>query len=263
MNKTYAESFYLPIPNKEIAMDIFSTENLSSSPTAATPRISFSHNIDNSFIESYPYQSNSSPDFDFCFTSVSIQNEASSADELFSNGLIRRYNSEDNILLDKNSSALKHVTSATTNQLWMDEKPKEVLFVEGCEGNHSKSFWRIKRSSSLHCESTKPKSSFWSSLPLLSRSNSTGSMMKVDRQNKQNTSQKQSNKNSSMAVVSNNNGYSSMKPPLKRNYGRGYDYGIRVSPVLNMPPPFISKSVANILGLGSLFRHGSDHKTKK
>ncbi|KAL4573397.1 hypothetical protein LXL04_020200 [Taraxacum kok-saghyz] len=243
-------------------MDIFSEENLSFTPIAASPRISFSHNLDNSIIESYPYRSNSSPDFNFCFTSFSIENEAPSADELFSNGLIR-HNSEDNISLDGNSSALKHVPSAITDHPWKQESSKEIISPEGCEENQSKSFWRIKRSSSLHCESTKQRSSFWSSLPLLSRSNSTGSGMK-DRQNKQNPSQKQSNKNSSsMAVVINNNGYSSLKPPLKRSYGGGCDYGIRVSPVLNVPPHFISKSAANLLGLGSLFLHGSHQKTKK
>ncbi|KAI3780258.1 hypothetical protein L2E82_10230 [Cichorium intybus] len=243
-------------------MDIFTTENLSFSPTAPSPRISFSHNLDDSLIESYPYRSNSSPDFHFCCTSDPVENESSSADELFCNGLIRPYYNEENILLDQTCDDLKHVPSATTDQICKQERSEEIVSGEGFDGNQSKSFWRIKRSSSFQCESTKQKSSFWSSLPLLSRSNSTGSVAK-DRQNKHNSSQKLSNKSPSMAVVSNNNGYSSMKPPLKRNYGGGYDYGIRVGPVLNVPPPFISKSAANLLGLGSFFRHGSDHKPKK
>lgn len=198
----------------------------------------------------------------FCFTSDPIENEASSADELFSNGLIRRYNSAENIMPVENSPAKKHVLLTITNRLKKQKISKEIVSDGGCEGNQLKSFWRMKRSSSLRCDSIKQKSSFWSSLPLLSRSSSTGSVMK-DCQKTQKPLQKQSNKNSSMAVASNNNGYSSMKPPLKRNYGRGYDSGIRVSPVLNTSPPFISKGVADLLGLGSFFCHGSDQKTRK
>lgn len=280
-------------------MDMFSTENSSFSPPETSPRISFSNNLDYSLIENYPFQSNPNPksDSDFCFTADLIQNEASSADELFCNGLIRQHNyDEENQLLVANSSSddevfregqirqsyleqkrinysadeslviatsSEHVSSsspsmdAITDQWEKLEISKEIVSIEGCDGNQSKSFWRIKRSSSLHFESTKQKTSFWLSLPLLSRSNSTGSVAK-DRQNKQNQLQKQS-KNSSMAVYS-----SSMKPPLKRNHGGAYDYGTRISPVLNVPPPFVSKGAANLLGLGSFFGHGShDQKNKK
>ncbi|KVI04471.1 uncharacterized protein LOC112524927 [Cynara cardunculus var. scolymus] len=254
-------------------MDMFSTENSSFSP-----RISFSHNLDDLLIESYPSPSNPNPnsnpnpksdfDFDFCFTADPIQNETSSADELFSNGLIRRPNcDEENQLLVPNSSSTDHeifregqireeyleqkrINSSSTPSM---EISKEIVLIE------SKSFWRIKRSSSLHFESTKQKtSSFWSSLPLLSRSNSTGSVEKDGQSKQSHQLQKKQSKNSSMAVYS-----SSMKPPLKRNHGGTYDYGTRITPVLNVPPPFVSKGAANLLGLGSFFGHGSDDQKNK
>lgn len=56
----------------------------------------------------------------------------------------------------------------------------------------------------------------------------------------------------------------SQKPPQKRNYGvGGYGNGVRISPVLNVPPPFISKGTASLFGLGSLFGNGKDKKKKK
>ncbi|KAJ9550340.1 hypothetical protein OSB04_014385 [Centaurea solstitialis] len=260
-------------------MDIFSTENSTfSHPSPTSPRISFSHNLDNSLIETEPSSlSNPNPnsDSDFCFTSdLIVQTEASSADELFSNGLILP-NYDDIFHQQKpinDASVVESLMIATsqtpptdaiiTDQWEKMETSKEIVSCDHGNGNLSKSFWRIKRSSSLHFESTKLKtnSSFWSLLPLLSRSNSTGSPVAKDRvQNKETHQLMKQSKSSEMAVY----GSCSMKPPLKRNHGGAYDYGTRISPVLNVSvPPFVTKSAANLLGLGSFFGHGSTHDQK-
>lgn len=59
------------------------------------------------------------------------------------------------------------------------------------------------------------------------------------------------------------NGY--LKPPLKKNYGNGgaYGNGVRISPVLNVPPPYIAKGTTNLFGFGSFLRNGKDRKSKK
>lgn len=48
--------------------------------------------------------------------------------------------------------------------------------------------------------------------------------------------------------------YTSQKPPLRKNYGPGPNYGnvIRISPILNV-----------LFGFGSLFCNGKDNKSKK
>lgn len=106
----------------------------------------------------------------------------------------------------------------------------------------SKSFWRFKRSSSLNCGSGYGPS--LCPLPLLSRSNSTGSA----------ASQKQNSKKNhpSVAVPKIPSQYSStwgsyQKPPLKKSYGSyGNGGGVRVNPVLNVHS-------GNLFGLGSIF----------
>lgn len=227
---------------------------ISEPPSLATsPRISFSHNLSTTNIQNYPQvqeAGSSSSEFDFCISN-STDTETSSADELFSHGLIRPIQ-----LQEKFVTCTKHVPLSKTivNSLPPPPIPQNDQNDHTPKQQKNHSFWGIKRSSSVHCVNSKKSSSFWS-LPLLSRSNSTGS---VPNSKKQTTLQLKQIKNSS-APTSFYTFPSSQKPPLRKNYGAGganYGNGIRVSPVLNV-------ASQNLFGLGSLFRNGKNKKSKK
>ncbi|XP_071901803.1 uncharacterized protein [Coffea arabica] len=281
-----------------------STEN---SSLNTSPRISFSHDLcqtdEAAAVEDKPYRLDSmlqldsdSDDFAFCITSNSTgAHETSSAEELFSGGLIRPVQLQERFVhTPKNASKSKaqahqvpslpplpFVPQANggSKQEILQEKESTLTNIEPEQKNQSKSFWGIKRSSSLHCDNGHKKSSFWS-LPLLSRSNSTGSVPNskqgLRESQKQNASSKQQ-KNlmgiSASASASSNATSApsfyvyplSQKPPLRKNYMGSNGNGIRISPVLNVPVPssHISKGTANLLGLGSFFRNGKDKKMKK
>lgn len=234
---------------------------ISEAPSLATsPRISFSHNLSATNVnilhnpqvqEPVP----SSSEFDFCISNT----ETSSADELFSDGVIRPIqlqekfvNSSKQIPLSKKTQTLGNSLPPLPQNDQNDQTPKQEIKSEQ-QKNHS--FWGIKRSSSVNAH--KKSSSFWS-LPSLSRSNSTGS---VPNSKKQGTLQLKQIKNSSAAAgpASFYTFPSSQKPPLRKNYGAGgtnYGNGIRVSPVLNV-------ASQNLFGFGSLFRNGKYKKSKK
>lgn len=248
------------------------------SSLTSSPRISFSHDLHQTDIvpiEDYPYRSDSSllsPNSDFDFPiSNTFENEPSSADELFSKGLIRPLELHQKFVTSKQPSLSLTPLPLPSNETPNQEISKQIVSKNTIgdsseshqiQKHQSKSFWRIKRSSSLHCDNTCKKSSFWS-LPLLSRSNSTGSLPVSKNSSKDNNqkqiplnSQKQP-KNSSLYT------YPHKPPPYQKNYGGAYGNGIRISPVLNVPPPFISKGTANLFGLGSFFCNGKDRKNKK
>ncbi|KAG5002441.1 hypothetical protein AAZX31_08G355500 [Glycine max] len=255
----------------------------SSSSSSVSPRISFSHDFSQSDVipvEQLPFRSNSSGlnptiDFDFC-VSESFELESSSADELFSHGRIlptevkRKNNAVPPMkqLAPKSTSPLPPPYAApnsvsTSKNLKKEINPKEskCLNDEVYEKQSSKSsFWIFKRSSS--CGSG-PRRSFCP-LPLLSRSNSTGSST---------PSVKRSHPLSKEGTVNNNikqkhsstrlmpNGYlhhhHHQKPPLnyKSTHHGSYGNSVRVNPVLNVPP-------ANLFGLASIFSNNRD-KSKK
>lgn len=238
-----------------------------------------------------------SDDFDFC--SGNIEFQTSSAEELFSNGLIRTVQFQEKLVTSvsskprqptninkttsSSSSSMLPPLPTTTNGISISKQEIVSSNSDHQQNNskiQSKSFWRIKRSSSLHCDNI--KSSFWS-LPLLSRSNSTGSVQPntnhppkssstVKQQNgnsrHQQQQQQQQMKNNNVSGISSSTFYVyplSQKPPLRRNYlghNNGMN-GVRINPVLNVPSPHISKGTANLLGLGSFFRNGKDKKIVK
>ncbi|CBI15475.3 unnamed protein product, partial [Vitis vinifera] len=172
-----------------------------------SPRISFSNDFCQADVASIDHcksrnselsSLDSSPDFDFC-VSTSFEHESSSADELFSNGIILPIKIQERTVAPRSS--------------------QEKL-------QSSKSFWPFKRSSSLNCDNVHRRS-LMCSLPLLSRSNSTGSVQNSKRTSKQN-SQKQpsmAKSSSSSSSASSTNFYTypvPQKPPLKKNYGGSY-----------------------------------------
>ncbi|XP_042503043.1 protein ENL-like [Macadamia integrifolia] len=155
---------------------------------------------------------------------------------------------------DSKKESLKKIMATTTNELEEKAAP-------------SKSFWRFRRSNSFNCWNGH-KRSLICSPTLLSRSNSTGSATNSKRQPLLKDSQNHSHKPPSMPPKSSSSSSSSLsssssqKPPLKKNCG-SYGSGVRISPVLNVPPPYIAKGTANLFGLGLLFCTGKDKNKKK
>ncbi|GLU18234.1 hypothetical protein SLE2022_345450 [Rubroshorea leprosula] len=236
--------------------------------SATSPRISFSHDMNEDSIVPIEHGESrrdtmlldSNSDFEFIICS-SFDRESSSADELFANGMI-----------------LPAVGAQPSKQVQKCKIPPLVSlsppFADPSEVEHSrkesmretvainsenleekpqpKSFWGFKRSSSLNCDI---KRSLICSLPLLSRSNSTGSVPNPKR-----GPIKDAQRQSLQRQSSSSSTY--LKPPLKKNQGSSYNNGIRISPVLNVPPPYISKGTANLFGFASLLRNGKN-KNKK
>lgn len=278
-------------------------------PSVTSPRISFSDDLnkdeDDEHVEAEmeeDQEDSSSMDvldifdndqgqhFDFSFSdSFTFEPSSSSADELFSDGLIRPLQLEEKFVTTSKLTpllpTLSHQSStnddpylsketnvatmiSTTNTTTTTATTNVVESSEQKNQNqpNSKSFWKIHRSSSVHVdEESYKKSSFWS-LPLMLRSNSTGSApspRQISKENKKQTMQKQLK--CSTASASSFYMYQlSQKPPLKRNHGGSYgNNGVYTNPVLNVPPPYIGKGTGNLFGITSLFKEKKDKKTKK
>lgn len=251
-----------------MAIDLYSeTSNIN---MAVSPRISFSHDFLQSDVipvEQHPLRSNSSRlsssiDFDFCVRE-SFDQESSSAEELFSDGKILPTEIKKKITPTKQTEQFPShpplpPPRASGNGLKKEnsKESKAASNEAAGEKQSSKSFWRFKRSSSCG-------SGYGRSLcplpPLLSRSNSTGSAtnnvkrasLSSDGQNPKQSSQKNASLKSPLSSAST----SYPKPPLKKGHGT-YGNGVRVTPVLNVPP-------ANLFGLGSIFSHSKDKNKKK
>ncbi|KAL9681315.1 hypothetical protein QQ045_013098 [Rhodiola kirilowii] len=255
-----------------MAVDLFSE---------ASPRYSFSHDINQaSLVTARSDSSLLDTGFDFEFgISESFDQESSSADELFSQGILLpiQLREKDNNLTSKQplnplptaDQPIAQVTSKSAEEAKEEAAPSAHL--EPQEKPQSKpSFWSFKRSSSLSCDG-ESKKSLLCSLQGLSRSNSTGSVPnpKKPLQNKDkaiNPSKHpplpKSLSTSSSSSSSNSSFY--QKAPHPKGYYGGSSYGpggSRLSSVLNVPPPYISN--ANLFGLSSLFRNGKDKKPKK
>ena len=241
-----------------------------------SPRISFSNEfcqadgapIDHCKSRNSELSILESSDFDFCVSSSSFEHESSSADELFSNGIILPIKYPERTVPPRSVASLPPLPCPSPNESLKKESSKGIT-VSSCESQEklqsSKSFWPFKRSSSLNCDNVH-KRSLMCSLPLLSRSNSTGSVPNSKRTSKQNSQKQQpsmaksSSSSSSSSTSSHSTFYTyplSQKSPLKKNYGGSYGNGVWISPVINVPP------AANLFGLGSLFRNGKNKKSKR
>ncbi|KAK7314570.1 hypothetical protein VNO77_33096 [Canavalia gladiata] len=238
------------------------------------PRLSFSHDLselqispvkqDVPFRDTLLQESNS--DFEFS-TSRSLESESSSADELFSNGVILPFQIQNKTTARKHSHHVEpHYTKlpprpcAPSVDKVKKETIRDLLDVSSDHDKrpHSKSLWGFSRSRSLNCDT---KKSLVYSLPLLSRSNSTGSVANPKRvsSNKQQSAAKSSSYSCSSTLH-----FSPMqKSASGKSYGRSYANGLRISPVLNVPTPCVSKGSANLFGLGSFLRVGKVKKSKK
>ncbi|EOY00115.1 hypothetical protein QQP08_006294 [Theobroma cacao] len=256
------------------------------SSAGISPRISFSHDLnqkdDAESIEEHHQQRldtsllDSGSDFDFCFGNSFVQ-ELPSADELFSNGKILPIEIKKKPLLvakhvHRQSQPVPSPPRQTTTDNSGKKRLKEFLSmsIDADDKPASKSFWQFKRSSSLNCESTRSKSLI-RSLQFLSRSNSTGSAPNpkstmLSKETQKQHLQKQPSLSRKSSVSSSSGAFytysSTQKPPLKKNCG-AYGNGVRVSPVLNLPQPFISNATVSFFGFGSLFCNGKVKKKKR
>ncbi|KAL9158463.1 hypothetical protein ABFS82_08G070600 [Erythranthe guttata] len=242
-----------------MAMEI---EVLPDSPNVAMSpaRISFSHDLSRNdavvvpaAAEHHTRSTNSATEFDFCVFRESFEQEysSSSADELFFDGKILP------IEIKKKLPPPSPIRAAPP-------PPPPEIEEEKQNNNKTSSFWGFKRSSSLNCGSDYARK--LCPLPLLSRSNSTGSTpiaggggggakrsSQVSNNQKQNFA-KCSTANSSLKHSSSTN---HQKPPLKKSsYGSYSSNGVKFNPVLNVTP-------ANLFGLGLIFSGGKDRSKNR
>ncbi|EXC20493.1 hypothetical protein L484_027046 [Morus notabilis] len=261
----------------ELCSEKSSSIGASTSSTGSTPRISFSYDFIQSDvvpIEQRPLRSNSpglnsSIDFDFCVRE-SFGQESSSADELFSDGKILPTDQIKKKTTTTTTTATPTTTASVVQPIKLvsdrHDAPQPDQTFQQTHGardentskslkSESKSFWRFKRSSS--CGSGYGRT--LCPLPLLSRSNSTGSAdetkpininSNVNKASKQNISHKYNNASTKL-----HQSHQCQKPPLKKGHG-GYGNGVSINPVLNVPP-------ANLFAIGSIFSNGKNNKNKK
>lgn len=222
-----------------------------------SPRVSFSHDLcqAEAVVAINEMESrrdtqlmDSNPEFEFSIPSCSEQ-ESSSADELFANGVILPAQ-----VPMKRSSAPPSVSLPPLLPPPPDTAKEEAMIMKP---QQAKSFWGFNRSCSLNHEA---KKSLICSLPLLSRSNSTGSVPNNKRSPSLKDNHNHNHKARSSSTSSSSSSTAYQKPPLKKNYVGSYGNGLKINPVLNVPHPYISKGTANLFGLGSLLRSGSKDK---
>lgn len=249
-----------------------------------SPRVSFSNDLGQEHGLQIDHMSRrdttllgSNSDFEFSICS-SLDHESSLADELFADGMILPVQMQERNISPKQihryepppKASLPPLPCPSTIDNSKKESMREIMVMnsELEEKPQSKSFWGFKRSSSLNCDI---KKSLICSLPILSRSNSTGSAPNPKR-----TTMKDVHKHNSQKQQSNSTAKSSssssaatfvyslpQKRPLKKNYSGSHGNGVRISPVLNVPSPYISKGTANLFGLGSFLRNGKEKKNRK
>ncbi|KAJ6970095.1 hypothetical protein D5086_028079 [Populus alba] len=216
----------------------------------------------------------SNSDFEFSICS-NFGHESSPADDLFADGMILPVRIQERITASKEiyrhesprRASLPPLPCPSTNENLTKDNMRELLVVNSDqfeEKPQSKSFWGFKRSNSLNYDIKRSLCS----LTLLSRSNSTGSVPNSKRTTLKDTHKSNSQKQQSTAMAKSASSSSSsvsslvyslpQKPPLKKSGSYG-----KISPVLNVPPPYIYKGAANLLGLGSFLRNGKEKKIRK
>ncbi|QCD85329.1 hypothetical protein DEO72_LG2g5689 [Vigna unguiculata] len=240
------------------------------------PRFSFSHDVSglpkkqDASRKDTTTLVGSNHEFEFS-TGRSLEFESSSADELFSNGVILPLPVQ--MQQPKRNTTRKHTLYGESPYTRLPPLPcssdktkkesiREVVDVNGggcCEKKtQSNSFWVFSRSKSLSCDR---KKSFMSYSPPLSRSNSTGSVPPLSK--RVSSTKHSSAKPLSSSSSSTLNLYPVQRSRSGKSYGGSYANGLWISPVLNLPTPCISKASAGFFGLGSFLRVGRAKKSKK
>ncbi|KAK6125218.1 hypothetical protein DH2020_041043 [Rehmannia glutinosa] len=224
------------------------------------PRISFSHDLPQNDVVPVEHcirssSSSSSIDFDFCVFRQSFDHESySSADELFSDGKILPIEIKRKLAPARRAAPPPPPLPRSPPQIQKTMESKSRFSETEEKQNNKSTFWSFKRSSSCgngYARTLCP-------LPLLSRSNSTGSTSSGKRSSISNNQKQNLLKNSSPnSSLRHSSSTSHQKPPLKKNsHGNFYSNGVKINSVLNVPP-------ANLFGLGSIFSSGKDRSKKK
>ncbi|KAJ4909763.1 Uncharacterized protein Rs2_04384 [Raphanus sativus] len=248
--------------------------------SGTSPRNSFSYDLDSTDgevrLDSTLLDSGS--EIDFCFGSSCSVQEVSPADELFSDGKILPVQIKKVTFQVQRSASLSSSSSTSSssssssfyNERSAPEKKimrlKEHLLDPDSDSEDKPKglFLQFKRSISLNYD--KSRNSI-RSLHFLSRSNSTGSGLnpkhnllpkeshtphKTHNLPKQTSLRRSSSLSSSLPYK---------KPPARNSFGNG-NGGIRVSPVLNFPPPaFISNVADGFFSIGSLCNGNMNRET--
>ncbi|KAL0463564.1 UNVERIFIED_CONTAM: hypothetical protein Slati_0244000 [Sesamum latifolium] len=263
-----------------MAVDICSE---SSSPVDS-PRLSFSDDLTELDLlhhaRSDALLPNSTVDFNFCL-GQGLSQEISPADELFANGRIlpveikkitpRKETHQPDPILGRSEAR----RAATKTQENVDDNTMKKLLIEflSCSSDADeedkplpRSFWQFRRSSSLNCN-TGRTNGLLRSLQFLTRSSSTGSApnQKPKVIQKQHSLKESSTYGSNSKVRSNNHHNNTWKKPsLRKSNSRLHDMnGVGISPVLNIPPTYISKGTITLFGFGSFLCNKSSKKKKK
>ncbi|RID55250.1 hypothetical protein BRARA_G02525 [Brassica rapa] len=221
-----------------------------------SPRNSFSYDLDSTDgevrLDSTLLDSGS--DLDFCFGSSCSVQEVSPADELFSDGKILPVQIKKRPAPEKKIMKLKDLLLNPESD-FEDKAPKGL-------------FLQFKRSISLNYDKSRNSKGLIRSLQFLSRSNSTGSALnpKPNLLPKENHHPHKTDilpKQTSLRRSSSLSASVPYRKPLARNsFGNG-NGGVRVSPVLNFPPPaFISNVADGLFSIGSLCNGRTNRKTR-
>ncbi|XP_009105050.1 uncharacterized protein LOC103830975 isoform X2 [Brassica rapa] len=221
-----------------------------------SPRNSFSYDLDSTDgevrLDSTLLDSGS--DLDFCFDSSCSVQEVSPADELFSDGKILPVQIKKRPATEKKIMKLKDLLLNPESD-FEDKAPKGL-------------FLQFKRSISLNYDKSRNSKGLIRSLQFLSRSNSTGSALnpKPNLLPKENHHPHKTHilpKQTSLRRSSSLSASVPYRKPLARNsFGNG-NGGVRVSPVLNFPPPaFISNVADGLFSIGSLCNGRTNRKTR-
>ncbi|KAL6521527.1 hypothetical protein OROGR_018096 [Orobanche gracilis] len=239
-----------------------------------SPRISFSYDLSQSDvvpIEQYirtnsSSSSSSTNDFDFCVFRESFSHESSSADELFFDGKILPIEIKKRRAVPLPPRKVQEPTLAPTpapplrppSPSPKPSKPNnnvsEAKNTTNPESEEKqKSFFGFKRSTSLNCGSGYGRT--LCPLPLLSRSNSTGSNAGSKRPSVSNNQKQTSLRGNISNTSQKQTGNYSNRPPLKKNLHASHSNGVKFNPGLRVPP-------GDFFGLGS-FLSGSKIFSKK
>ncbi|KAL7589080.1 uncharacterized protein LOC111911245 [Lactuca sativa] len=252
----------------------------SASEVPISPRISFSHDIndpssDINSIQSDPNRSDQfllSPtfDFDFCTTS-----NLTPADELFSNGKILPTQIKKPKII--HLPVPKSETSPPNTDT-QKKRLKEFIFNDEEQQKStstSRSFWQFRRSTSLNCDNGKGPKGLLRSLSIksLSRSYSTGSALNpkgnggpksMERSKEPVSLRRCSSVAQSQNPASSSSSSTHMYYSYQNSSSRNSKGGIRIIPVLNIPPAYnISKGTISFFGFGSLLCNGKAKKKSK
>lgn len=223
-----------------------------------SPRISFSHDLkelDFVPIETHTHHLHLNPtiDFDFC---VAQNLHLSSADELFADGKIlpvqikTTHTPPDTTF--KKKRLIEFLSTAADDDEEEEEKPV------------AKPFWQFRRSSSVNCDhGGRGNGGLLRSLQFLTRSNSTGSVPNPKPSGMSKVMQKQNSLKEAPINRRMNQYYHYNKPCLRKSSSRSNGNGVRISPVLNIPPTYIARGSVSLFGIGSFFSSKKSKKKRK